>query len=138
MDHKAPSTLGLGPDRLPAACRPQARDSGGLRLSPPPMPPGGHTGVLPKRGTPPPHSPQCGDTRAYRPPCRISPGTPQGRVLPPRLRCALRRETPADEIKACLKSSNVWNKITKFSLITTMRVQLYNGINNNNKMSLLA
>ncbi|RYE13994.1 MAG: hypothetical protein EOP45_20325, partial [Sphingobacteriaceae bacterium] len=32
------------------------------------------------------------------------------------------RGTPADELDACLKSSNLWQKVTKFNLKTNMRV----------------
>ncbi|CAG5034231.1 unnamed protein product [Parnassius apollo] len=44
----------------------------------------------------------------------------------------IQKGTPADEIKACLKSSILWNKVTKFSLTTNMRVHLYNDINAGN------
>ncbi|CAK1602388.1 unnamed protein product [Parnassius mnemosyne] len=49
----------------------------------------------------------------------------------------IQKGTPADEIKACLKSSILWNKVTKFSLTTNMRVHLYNDINAGNYADIL-
>lgn len=39
------------------------------------------------------------------------------------------RGTPADELNACLKSSNLWEKITKLTLKTNMRIHLQGNIN---------
>lgn len=36
------------------------------------------------------------------------------------------RSTPADELKACLKASNLWSRMQKLTLITNIRVQLQN------------
>lgn len=36
------------------------------------------------------------------------------------------RSTPADEIHACLKSSNLWRHVKKLTLNTNMRVHLHN------------
>lgn len=44
----------------------------------------------------------------------------------------IQKGTPADEIKACIKSSTLWSKVIKFSLTTNMRVHLYNDINAGN------
>lgn len=40
----------------------------------------------------------------------------------------IQRGTPADEIQACLKSSNLWSKVEKLSLKTNMRVHLHNDL----------
>ena len=39
------------------------------------------------------------------------------------------RGTPADEINACLKSSNLWSQVRQMTLLTNMRVQLQNDMN---------
>lgn len=36
------------------------------------------------------------------------------------------RSTPADELNACLKASNLWSRVQKLTLTTNMRVQLQN------------
>ncbi|GFW74960.1 ATP-dependent DNA helicase [Trichonephila clavipes] len=40
----------------------------------------------------------------------------------------IQRAIPADEIRACIKSSNLWAKVEKFSLKTNMRVHLHNDV----------
>lgn len=35
------------------------------------------------------------------------------------------RSTPADQLKACLKASNLWSKITRMTLSTNMRINLF-------------
>ncbi|GFV67731.1 ATP-dependent DNA helicase [Trichonephila clavipes] len=40
----------------------------------------------------------------------------------------IQRGTPADEIRACIKSSSFWAKAEKFSLKTNMRVHLRNDV----------
>ncbi|GFX87564.1 ATP-dependent DNA helicase [Trichonephila clavipes] len=40
----------------------------------------------------------------------------------------IQRGTPADEIQACIKSSNVWSRVEKLSLKTNMRVHLHNDV----------
>lgn len=44
----------------------------------------------------------------------------------------IQRGTPADEIKACLKSSKLWDHVIKFQLTTNMRVRLFNDIQSGN------
>ena len=40
----------------------------------------------------------------------------------------IQRRTPADEIRACIKSSSLWAKVEKFNLKTNMRVHLHNDV----------
>ncbi|GFX74256.1 ATP-dependent DNA helicase [Trichonephila clavipes] len=40
----------------------------------------------------------------------------------------IQRDTPADEIRACIKSSSLWAKVQKFSLKTNVRVYLHNDV----------
>ncbi|GFX98538.1 ATP-dependent DNA helicase [Trichonephila clavipes] len=40
----------------------------------------------------------------------------------------IQRGTPADEIQACIKSSNLWLRVEKLSLKTNMRVHLHNDV----------
>ncbi|KFM65059.1 hypothetical protein X975_11203, partial [Stegodyphus mimosarum] len=44
----------------------------------------------------------------------------------------IRRGTPADEIKACLKLSSLWEKVEKFRLKTNMRVHFRNDVDSGN------
>lgn len=44
----------------------------------------------------------------------------------------IERGTPADEIKAYLKSSKLWDHVIKFQLTTNMRVRLFNDFNSGN------
>ncbi|GFX94400.1 ATP-dependent DNA helicase [Trichonephila clavipes] len=40
----------------------------------------------------------------------------------------IQRGTPADEIQACIKSSNLWSRVENLSLKTNMRVHLHNDV----------
>ncbi|GFX65289.1 ATP-dependent DNA helicase [Trichonephila clavipes] len=40
----------------------------------------------------------------------------------------IQRGTPAYEIQACIKSSNLWSRVEKLSLKTNMRVHLHNDV----------
>ncbi|GFU68550.1 ATP-dependent DNA helicase [Trichonephila clavipes] len=40
----------------------------------------------------------------------------------------IQRGTPADEIQACIKLSNLWSRVEKLSLKTNMRVHLHNDV----------
>ena len=40
----------------------------------------------------------------------------------------IQKRMPADEIRACIKSSSLWAKVEKFNLKSNMRVHLHNDV----------